>query len=303
FFMWVNLLGLKASGKAEFVFTVLKVVPLLLLPLACLPFIDVSHFTPVVPNEAMHPLSALNAAAILTFWGFIGVETATTPAESVLNPHKTIPKAIIFGTLLVAFLYMASSAALMGVIPAQELAMSQAPFVDLTERLFGASSGKFIALCAVIVCIGTLNAWILTSGQVALGAAKDGFLPCILAKTNDHGAPSWAIVVSCVGVIPLLFFTLDRDLTAQLISIIDVSVAAFIYVYAICVLSYLKLEWKNKKVFPLLLGFLALSFCLWAIFVVDIITLISSLSIVLTGLPVYIYKQKGATCFQQSPNR
>ena len=173
----------------------------------------------------------LNAAALLTLWGFIGVESATTPAESVENPKKTIPRAIIVGTLLVAVIYIFSSIVIMGVVPPQALAQSKAPFADAAQIIFGGNWYIVISIAASIVCLGTLNAWVLTSGQIALGAAYDGHLSKLFTIKNSHGAPKWGLIVSSLGMIPILIVTLNQDLIAQVNLIIDVSVTAFLFVY------------------------------------------------------------------------
>ncbi|HSW71601.1 MAG TPA: amino acid permease, partial [Gammaproteobacteria bacterium] len=233
----LNILGVKAAGYAEFIFTVLKVVPLALVPLWGLQYVHLDHFIPFNPTH--HTIfNGLNAAALLTLWGFIGVECATTPAGSVDNPSKTIPKAIISGTLLVAFLYMLSSFVVMGVVPLNELAHSKAPFADAAHYIFGGQSHWHysIAMMGSIVCLGTLNAWILTSGQIAMGAAQDGLFPKFFKKTNANNAPAWSIMLSSCGMVPLLFFTLSDNLVEQLNSIIDLSVTAFLLVYTACIL-------------------------------------------------------------------
>jgi APA family basic amino acid/polyamine antiporter len=292
-FMAINLYGLEASGKTELIFTVLKVVPLLMLPIACIPVFNASHFTPLNPSD-MPTLSALNAALLLTFWGFIGVECATTPAGSVKDPQKTIPRAIILGTITVAFIYFVSSTAIMGVIEPSALQKSEAPFADVAKILFGGNWDKIFAGIAVIVCLGTLNAWVLTSGQIALGAAKDHLFPKIFLKQNRFEAPVFAIAISCFGIIPFLFLSMSDTLGGQLEIIIDVSVTAFLFVYIICIISYIKIlkEDGELTLSRLFLGLGAIIFCLWAMAGAELYMLGLSFLIILSGVPVYFYQKK-----------
>ena len=286
-FMGINLLGVRTSGQAEFIFTILKIVPLVILPIACIPFINIEYFTPFNPSNLPTP-KALSAAALFTFWGFIGLETATTPAGSVENPTQTIPRAITMGTLAVALIYLFNSGAIMGVVSQKELISSTAPFSDVTRIIFGGNWHYIIAIVAAIVCVGTLNAWILTSGQIALGAAQDRLFPALFHYQNKHQAPVWGIVLSTLGVIPLLFFTLQDSLVQQLMKIIDISVTAFLLIYGLCILSYLKLcyqrrmSWLKKA-----LGWLAAAFCGWTLWASDAIMLGLSLLVFMTGIPIY----------------
>jgi APA family basic amino acid/polyamine antiporter len=294
--MGLNLLGVRTSGHAEFIFTLLKVVPLVLLPLACIPFLNIAHFTPLNLSTLSVP-HALNAAALLTFWGFIGIETATTPAGSVEQPEKTIPRAIVLGTIAVALIYFLSSAAIMGVVPPAELKGTQAPFADATRYIFGGSYHVVIAIVAAIVCIGTLNAWILASGQIALGAAEDRLFPELFRRQNRHGAPVWGVTLSSLGVIPLLWLTLHQNLVEQLTKIIDGSVTTFLFIYGLCVISYLRLSYQHSA--PLrkkICGWLALGFCAWALGGSSLAMVGLACGVFLSAVPVYLWLQRSSQC-------
>ncbi len=288
----LNLLGVRSAGKMEFVFTLLKLLPLLLVPAAGLFFMKKAHFVPFNPTPDS-TIGVMNAAALLTLWGFIGVESATTPAESVDNPQKTIPRALMMGTLLVAIVYIFSSTVIMGVVPPEALAASKAPFADAAQIIFGGNWYILISLAASIVCLGTLNAWVLTSGQIALGAAADGHLPKWFGKVNKRGAPQWGIVASSLGIIPVLILTMNQGLVSQINLMIDVSVTAFLFIYALSAMSYLKLFWKNNPG-GILLGILALSFCGWALYSSGIKMVALASLIALAGLPLYLWKRRSA---------
>jgi APA family basic amino acid/polyamine antiporter len=239
----------------------------------------------------------LNAAALLTLWGFIGIESATTPADSVENPKKTIPRAIIVGTLVVAIVYIFSSTVLMGIVPPQALAESKAPFADAAQIIFGGNWHLFISIAASIVCLGTLNAWVLTSGQIALGAAYDGHLPALFKIKNSNGAPKWGLILSSLGMLPVFIVTLNQNLIAQINLIVDVSVTAFLFIYVLSTLSYLKLFWKNPEskalnISGILVGVGALMFCGWALYSSGLKMVGFASLITLAGLPVYLWKHR-----------
>lgn len=293
----LNLKGVNRAGRVEFVFTLLKLLPLLLVPLAGLFFIKLDHFVPFNPTNESN-LQVLNAGALLTLWGFIGLESATAPAEEVKNPKKTIPLAIITGTLIVAFVYILSSFVIMGVVPTKALIASKAPFADAASIIFG-GSGWFliISVAASIVCLGTLNAWILTSGQIALGAAQDGHFPKFFKIKNKKGAPVWGLIISSLGIVPVLFLMLDLSLVDQINYIIDISVTAFLFIYVLSVLSYLKILWEKIRlgtldILGMLIGIGAFLFCLWALYASGIKMLGFATLIPLSGLPIYLWRRR-----------
>lgn len=291
----LNLRGIHAAGHAEFILTLLKVIPLFILPFIAIWYFKAKHIM-MSPSIAAQPISTnLAQVTLLTLWGFIGLETATTPAGSVENPSKTIPRAIIIGTICTALLYIMNSISIMGILPAHVLAHSKAPYVDASQYLFGGHWHLFIAIIASVVCVGTLNAWMLASGQIVLGLAEDKLMPESFAGTNRHGAPHLGIITSCIGIIPLLCLTMNQNISHQITAIIDFSVIAFLYVYLICVLAYIKRLWAERaKLQHWLYSLTALAFCLWTIYQTDIKTLLTSAVFTLSGLPLYLlwYKKK-----------
>lgn len=285
----LNLMGVRSAGSLEVIFTLLKLLPLILVPIAGFYFFNQSHFIPFNPTSES-TFGVLNAAALLTLWGFIGVESATTPAESVQNPSKTIPRALVFGTLIVAMVYIFSSTMIMGIVPPEVLAKSKAPFADAAQIIFGGNWHILISICASLVCLGTLNAWVLTSGQIALGAAYDGHLPKFFAEKNSKGAPTWGLIISSLGMVPVLIATLNSSLIDQINLIVDVSVTAFLFVYILSVASYIKLLWNGNG--SKIIGIAALLFCGWALYSSGIKMIALASLFPLAGVPIYLWRKR-----------
>ncbi len=295
FITWLNLMGVRAAGSVEFIFTLFKILPLLIIPCVGLWHLHPEHFTPFNPTM-QSPLSVLHATALLTLWGFIGLESATTPTESVFNPAKTIPKAIVAGTAIVALVNIVNSFVMMGMIPADVLSHSKAPFTTAAGLLFGGNWSLIISGIAAIVCLGTLNAWVLTSGQIALGAAYDHHFPKLFSRKNQRGAPVWSLMISSLGVIPLLILTMNVDLIHQVNAVIDISVTAFLLVYLLCALSYFKIFLTKRSLFSdkkgWIIGMTALVFCVWELWSSGIKMVSMAGLITLSGVPIYYWKRK-----------
>jgi len=286
----LNLKGPQVSGKVEFYLTLLKFVPLLIVGLCALSHFDINNIAVAEEVENLSVPTIMGRVALLTFWGFIGVECATTTAGSVKNPAKTIPRAIMLGTFCVAVLYLINSIGIMGLIPASDLIISKAPYADAAALLFGGKWSSVIAVIASIICIGTLNAWVLISGQIALGLAEDGLLPKFFAKKNSNNAPVWGIIVSCLGIVPLLVFTANDNFAEQITQIINFSAIAFLFVYVICSLAFLKVILSSKENFSyyyLLIAVISIIFCAWVIYETPVKTLIIASSFTVAGIPLY----------------
>ena len=118
------------------------------------------------------------------------------------------------------------------------------------------------------------------------------FLLDNFAQKNKHNAPLWSIIASCLGIIPLLFLTAHESLAQQINAIIDFSVMAFLFVYLMCCLAFLKLLIQKKlqcSIIQWSFGLIASGFCVWIIYETPIKTLAIASLFVLSGLPLYLF--------------
>lgn len=280
--MFINCKSVILSGNIETFLTILKFIPFCIVPLIVCTQFDASNIQVAVQHSEISPVHLLISVVTMSFFCFIGVECATTPAGDVENPSKTIPRAIIVGTFCVALVYFINNLAIMGVIPGDQLANSSAPFVEAIDKVCGHNISRVIAVITSIVIVGTLNAWILTSSQILLGLAENGFMPEILAKRNKAGAPYVSVVVNCLVMLPILWLTKIGSLNSQIMCIIDFSVITFLYVYAICTAAFISVSGTSLKM--LFLGIVTLAACLLIIIESSLLAIICSVIFVCCGV-------------------
>jgi len=158
---------------------------------------------------------AIMAASSLTLWAFLGLESACVVAGVVENPKKNVPIATMMGTLFAAVVYILSTFAIMGVVPAAELAKSAAPFSTAAQYMFGNWAGSFVSFCAVVACLGSLNGWVLTTGQVSKAAADDGMFPKIFSDTNKYGTPFKGMIITAVLMSFMGYMSISPSLAQQ----------------------------------------------------------------------------------------
>ncbi len=292
-FTTFNLLGFKVTGRAELYITLLKILPLLILPLIGLFFIDINNFTHLNTSGKSFG-DALNSVAFLTLWAFVGLETGTVPAGQVRNASRIVPLATVIGTLIAAAVYILGTIVIMGVVPPQELAHSKAPYADAAQMIFGGSWGTPITIAAIITCLGTLNGWLIVVGRIPFGAAHDGLFPEIFKRTTRHGTPYWGILISSTCSIPFLFMSLQNTLLEQFQFIVDIAVTLILMVYAVSVLAYLKFLFKEKNYsfLHLALGGGALAFSLWALWASSLRMVLFSFIILICGIPMHMWMKR-----------
>ncbi|MDR3179594.1 MAG: amino acid permease [Holosporaceae bacterium] len=260
----VNCRSVESAGRLESVLVFLKFIPFAVVPAMIFGHFDTANIVVADHYATVSDFKLITKVISICFWGFIGVECATTPAGFVHNPSKTIPRAVILGTCGVAAVYILNNTIIMGVIPGHILANSKAPFVDALSVAVGGNSSfwlTLLSLVASIVCIGTLNAWVLTSAQISLGLAQDKQLPKLFGKKNRFGAPYVSILISSAGTIPVLILTKYENMAEQVTSLIDISVKTFIVVYLVCCMAFLKISFRERKICKSIIGIMAAMFC------------------------------------------
>lgn len=288
---YLNLRGVESASFVEIILGCIKLITLFMIPIAGLFLFNSVNISVEPALVSISGWQLIGKASALTLWAFLGVEAATAPAGSVENPTLTIPTAILGGTSCVIALYLLNSISIMGLIGRVDLAQSQTPYVLATQQIFGGNWHLIIASFAALVCLSNLNAWILTSGQVALGIASDNLLPAFFKKTNAHGAPYYGIMISSLIMVPCIMLTIDDNISQQIFAIISMSVQASLFVYLACAASFISMlvqEHKPWYHYEYLTTACAVAFCLSMIVSEDLQTLAYASLFVLSGLPIYI---------------
>src|ERR1700677_4284948 len=149
FFTAVNAFGVRASGVASIVTVVIRLLPLAgVILIFALRGIGSSAYEALAPM-ALTPGNIATATA-LTFFALTGFENATTPVDKVRDPARTVPRAIIGGTLFVAIVYFLASTSLQMLLPAAKVAGSPAPFADAIAAQWGEGAASLAALAIAI---------------------------------------------------------------------------------------------------------------------------------------------------------
>jgi APA family basic amino acid/polyamine antiporter len=289
----VNISGIRSAGTLQVVTTTLKILPLL--ALALFGFV---HFNPHLLAPGPHagsPLSAINICVAATLFAFIGVECATIPAGHVRDPEKTIPRATLLGTAIAATLYIACTAAVMGLLPASELATSQAPFADAGRLLWGGWAGWLIAGAAAISCFGALNGWTLIAGQFPHAVAKDGLFPKFFAHESARGTPVPALLVAGVINSLMVLANYSRGMVAMFTFMVLLTTLGNVVCYLVCTIAdgvLARRSGRPLRARELLLAVGAFGFCLWAVIGAGKEAVFWNVVLLALGVPLYAWQAR-----------
>jgi len=287
----LNMRGVREAGLFQLMATALKLIPLIMIGLAAFFVFETQAFEPFnLTNQPLH--TSIAATAALTLWAFLGMESATIPADNVKNPSITIPRATIIGVLVTATIYVSSQLAVMSVVPNAQLQNSGAPFSDAARMIWGNWAGNIVAVGAIISCVGALNGWILLQGQVPMTAARDKLFPKILADQNNDGISKGALIISSFIVTLLVAANYHDGLVKFFTFAIMVSTLGIFVPYILSVaaeLKSIKTSWNDKKqLLNLTTTLLALVYCCWAISGIGSKSMLWGVVLILSGLPIYL---------------
>lgn len=233
----ISLVGPKKFGK----FTTLGIL-CVCLPVAGLIFFGWTHFSLETYQSAWNPENApfyitMRDSIAVILWAFLGLETACANSETVENPEKNVPVAVMAGTLLAGLCYTTSTAIIGGIVPHTELAGSGAPFGLAYSMMFGETAGYIVSCMLIISCFVSLTAWQFTVSEVVREASTIGLFPGFLKKVNQFRAPYVAIGTLVVIQSLMTLSTISPTLLKQFNILINLAVMINLVPYLLSMAS------------------------------------------------------------------
>jgi APA family basic amino acid/polyamine antiporter len=280
----VNIAGVRAAGRVQEVTVVLKLLPLVaLILLAFWLFVSGAPRAPD-PGVAINS-GAIAMAAGLTFWGFLGLESGTVPADKVENPERNVPRATLIAVVLTGVVYLGISLAFALYMPVEEAAKSPAPVADLLGRQFGPGVASAVALFAAISAFGALNGWILIQGEMPWAMARGGVFPRWFGAESSRGTPLRGHILSSALLSAVTLLNYQKGMGELFGFIASVSLAAGLLAYLMASLAALRLAPDDRRL--ALAAVISAMFTVWAEWGLGGEALSYGALLVVAGLPVY----------------
>ncbi len=293
FLTWVNSRGVRNSGKIQVLTTLLKLAPIVLIILGGFFFFKTDNFIPF-NNSDTSAMGAIAMTGTLTLYAFLGLESATIPADNVDNPEKTIPRATMLGTIITTIVYILSTVVVMGIVPLDALSKSPTPFADAMMVMTGETGSYIIAGGAAIAAFGALNGWILIQSQIAKAISKDGLFPKIFQKESKKGVPLWGLIIGGLLSSIVMLMNYSEGLVEQFKFIILLSTLCTLVPYLFTAAAYVAIslerdKTKKPKTSIFVLGGLTFGYSIWAIFGAGDKAVFWGFILLMIGTPFYVY--------------
>ncbi len=175
---------------------------------------------------------------------FFGWESAIFLASETKNPSKVMPKALIYGTIVIAVLSFFLALTAMGTIPWAEYAQSVAPLKDLGTAHFGTTGGIIFAFLIFVSVIGATAGWIVTAPRLLMSIAEDKLFFTHFAKIHPkHKSPYVSIAFQAIVVSVLVFIGAGSYET-----LLHMLIPLILVVYSAVLLSVIILRFKMPDV-------------------------------------------------------
>jgi APA family basic amino acid/polyamine antiporter len=200
----VNYRGVKQGSALQAALTLIKVVAL-----AAIIVVAFTMGTPVaatpVAEGAVHT-NGIIEALIAGLFAYGGWHMVSYTAEETIDPTRTIPKALMIGTLGVTVLYVLANAAYLHVLTVEQVSTSTRVAADLADAIFGPTGGRVVSIAVMISALGAMNGVILAGPRVYQAMAADGLLFKWAAGVHkDFGTPHRAIAMQAVWAAVLIW--------------------------------------------------------------------------------------------------
>jgi amino acid transporter len=216
----INILGVRESTRAGNVFTVSKLIPLVLFVVVGLFFINPARFT----LAAKPSLGSFSAAVLVLVYLFSGFEAVLVNSGEIRHPQRDIPFALIVALSAAVVLFLLIQVVCIGTLP--QLATSERPLADASRSFLGAVGPAMISAGALVGIFGTLNVIMLACPRLPFAMATQGQLPVQLARVHRRfRTPHVSILVSAAAALLL-------SLSGTFIYALKLTVITRVIVYA-----------------------------------------------------------------------
>lgn len=285
----INFIGIKTSTRTNILFTLIEASGLIII-------IIIGFFGEQAPNYFTLPsgssFAVIFSAVALIFFAYIGFEDIANIAEEVKEPHKNLPKAIIYSIIITTILYCFTAISVVNILDYSTIAASDAPLKIVAETIMGPSGGIIMTLIALFATANTVLIMLIVTSRMMYGMARDKALPEGLSKISPkYRTPIISVLLTmCFTIVPILFG--------------DISIVAHATVFGVLInfilvnISLIALR-KNKpnleRPFKLkpsikwvpIIALLGSIICIALLFTFDLLTIVIQSIIILCGIGVF----------------
>ena len=231
-------------------------------------------------------------AIISVLYAYDGFADLAFAAGEVKDPQRTLPRAIIGGTLAIIAIYLAANVAYLYVNPIERLAQSPLIAADTMQALIGRIGVAFVSVVVTVSTFGALIGIMLTAPRVFFAMADEGLFFKVMARVHPTYRTPY-VAISLAAVLGIAFV-----LTRTFEQLTDTFVLSIWPFYGLAVAGLYRLRQRTDLPRPYQVPGYPL---LPAVFIAGVVYLVGNalitdpvwtsltFAIVLAGIPVYYF--------------
>lgn len=249
-------------------------------------------------GSGMSLFDQIKSTVYVTVWTFLGIEGAVAISARGKNT-KVSGQATVLSFVSLFILYVIISVLSMGVMPTEELAaLSNPPLAGVLEYVVGPWGGVLVNVAVVISLGGAMFSYTILCVESAFGPAAEGSFPKALTKTNKHGAPVNAVLVSALIIQIFIIIIYFNASTYQVVY--SLSTSAIMVPYVFSAFYYLKLVIKgqgleagnNNKFGAWVIAIVGSVYGAWLLYASGVQYILSMMILLAPGSLMYLYNRK-----------
>ncbi len=188
--------GVKETARLAWAVVGIKLVIIAFFLIIAIPTIDTAHFHPFMPFG----WGGVMSGAAIIFFAFIGFDALTTTSEEVINPQKTLPRAILVTLILVTVLYLVVATTLVGMVPYQELGKTAAPLILALTETGNGWAAPIISAGAIAGITSVILVYLYGQSRILYAMSCDGLIPAFFSQVDSkHHSPEKSLLISGVA--------------------------------------------------------------------------------------------------------
>ena len=217
----LNVKGTKESGTFQIVVTAAKIVLLVWFIVGGLGGLD----TGVIADRFIGDIPLIASTAALVFITFFGFSAIAASAGEVINPTKTIPRAIFISMIVVTVLY---ALVVLVVVVADLTEYTEAAMGVAARAFLGPIGGMVIVGGALFSMISASNASILAGSRVALSMSQLRHLPRVFGRISARSHTPVVALVAVGGAIGIFALLLPLESLAHFANLVLLLALCFV---------------------------------------------------------------------------
>ncbi len=218
FLTGINYTGVVFGGAVQSIITFIKIASIILLSIFLFAsgtgsFANISTGFAIPEATSANIISLLGLALAGAFWAYDGWNNVTFVAGEIKDPQRNVPLGLLFGTLIVIFVYLLVNAAYLYVLPVDKMANSPLVAATAAEIIFGHSGASIISIAVIVSTFGALNGSILSTARVCFAMSRNSMFFKKLGEIHPNfGTPHTSLIAqglwSCILVMSGTFDTI-----------------------------------------------------------------------------------------------